>query len=361
MNGNCTAILTPSPIQLFHHVAHNRQVIMKIPTSIAIFLFPLLGTSALACTYNDACNGNSISAPPGGLLTDSCHNVWRVDASCRLSYLTTTTTWMSRLHNHAFHSLAVPGSHDSAAYKTEYFVYPAARHWALAQKKTIYEQLKAGIRFLDIRLRKDDGVIMTAHRYYMVPFSTVADDIKRFVHDHPSEVVAVEITNERSADDDEKLSSQQINSLAHTSFASRLHYGSTSATLGSLVSQSKNIIVNPSRSWDWLDVQYGGQLCTKLRAFSRPSTSLSVIAMAITPNTNSIINGQTIGTHRSLSSATAAVKPAVLWKFIRAQAAPAHAGHIKSNSVYLHDFVDSETVAHVLDLNHASRPSTSFT
>lgn len=268
---------------------------------------------------------------------------------------------MKKLRKYRLHQIAIPGSHDAAAYKLKYATVGAAAKWAITQSHPIITQLRAGVRFLDIRLRKEGNKVMTAHRYYMVPFKTVAIDIRTFINENPSEVVIVAISNDRSADQHETYSAAEIKKIAKQNFGKRMRLGYSGQVIRELTRKKKNIIVNPQNTWKWLNVQYGGQLCSKLRGNLRGNTLLNVYALAVTPNGNTVANGVFIGTHNSLYLAIAAANPAVIWPFIDSQTAPVHTTGSKSNAIYLTDFVDLTTSSKVISLNYLSKSSSTFT
>lgn len=94
--------------------------------------------------------------------------------------------------------LLFPGSHDSGAYKIEPSVEivtssaameflntnaiakPIATKWSQCQDKTIYEQLKMGIHYLDLRIAFLENEWWIAHTFACVRVSEVFDDIVKF-------------------------------------------------------------------------------------------------------------------------------------------------------------------------------------
>jgi hypothetical protein len=115
----------------------------------------------------------------------------------------TAVGWMARLPPEArgrpLTQLVLPMTHDSAAYATNLGVPladpererlrrlaalpPVAsilRGWTLTQHATIGEQLRMGVRALDVRVARLAGEYHCAHATALVPFRTVLDDVERF-------------------------------------------------------------------------------------------------------------------------------------------------------------------------------------
>lgn len=95
--------------------------------------------------------------------------------------------------------LCLPGTHDSASYTLNIlptlpdnvtlqrlcrwvpFVYPVVKKWTRTQDMTIFQQLQAGIRYLDIRVSYLDGMYWCSHTIATVPLQSVLQDIYAFV------------------------------------------------------------------------------------------------------------------------------------------------------------------------------------
>lgn len=98
--------------------------------------------------------------------------------------------WMSYIHNStALSEIVIPGTHDSAANLTSQ---------GKTQNTTIKEQLKNGVRFLDIRVIHIQGALWTQHGPFTLhrfkPY--VWDTITQFLDKNPNETVIMSLKEE---------------------------------------------------------------------------------------------------------------------------------------------------------------------
>eukprot|EP00347_Sterkiella_histriomuscorum_P020296 403338349 len=128
--------------------------------------------------------------------------------------------WMSHLQDRPLMSLTLPGTHNSGTYQPHNFLW-VIKNYMLCQDKSVYEQLKMGVRVLDIRGSKyyapNQRNIHVANylkhgepeqndnnqkrkkmfRYYIghtlicVPLDQVIFDIQKFIYKNPTEVIIV--------------------------------------------------------------------------------------------------------------------------------------------------------------------------
>lgn len=130
--------------------------------------------------------------------------------------------WMGNLPNEKqlclVKDLVIPGSHDSGAFFLDQSLEvgpdePQSIHnlvtvfgrmaksvihsWSITQTLNIYEQLKSGIRYLDLRvaLRPQDNEIRIVHGLYGCSVFEVLEDIKRFVSERPKEIVFIDFNH----------------------------------------------------------------------------------------------------------------------------------------------------------------------
>lgn len=106
--------------------------------------------------------------------------------------------WMQEVEdNRLVCKMSIPGTHDTAA--------DTGDKWTQTQKKSIKEQLKSGIRFFDIRLVHDNGVLKLCHGS-VVFNKTLTEDVLRttadFLRDHPSETVIMTLKRDHDYDKD---------------------------------------------------------------------------------------------------------------------------------------------------------------
>lgn len=104
--------------------------------------------------------------------------------------------WMQEVEdNRLVCKMSIPGTHDTAA--------DTGNKWTQTQKKSIKEQLKSGIRFLDIRLGYKDGVLKLCHDFVVFD-KTLTEDVLRitaeFLRDHPSETVIMTLKEDLGGD-----------------------------------------------------------------------------------------------------------------------------------------------------------------
>ena len=104
--------------------------------------------------------------------------------------------WMQEVEdNRLVCKMSIPGTHDTAA--------DTGIGWVKTQEKSIKEQLKSGIRFLDIRLGYKDGVLKLCHRSAVFN-KTLTEDVLRttaeFLRDHPSETVIMTLKEDLGGD-----------------------------------------------------------------------------------------------------------------------------------------------------------------
>ncbi|WP_233261450.1 phosphatidylinositol-specific phospholipase C domain-containing protein [Vitiosangium sp. GDMCC 1.1324] len=95
-------------------------------------------------------------------------------------------------------ALSLPGTHDTMANDTEWYVTAIERAWVLTQSLELRPQLDAGIRVLDIRARHI-GDRFTIHHdayYVMANFDDVLGTAIQFLRDNPTETVLMRVKKE---------------------------------------------------------------------------------------------------------------------------------------------------------------------
>ena len=114
--------------------------------------------------------------------------------------------WMGALEDGAkLNSLTLPGTHDSGAR------HSLAEISGKCQSLPIAEQLKIGVRFLDIRLQLVNNELRVVHSFtdQLTDFEDVLEDMTAFVRDHESEFLIVSIKE----DADPKRSDQAFSEV----------------------------------------------------------------------------------------------------------------------------------------------------
>ncbi|MBE6795499.1 MAG: phosphatidylinositol-specific phospholipase C domain-containing protein [Ruminococcaceae bacterium] len=103
------------------------------------------------------------------------------------------TNWMEKIDDNTIISdINLPGTHNSCAKKADFGFF------SNCQSKTVYEQLCAGVRFLDIRVEKKGDALIAVHAIAncrspenneALRLDTVLDDCKKFLCENPSETI----------------------------------------------------------------------------------------------------------------------------------------------------------------------------
>jgi Phosphatidylinositol-specific phospholipase C, X domain. len=123
----------------------------------------------------------------------------------------TQTDWMARLPgNLPLSRLSIPGTHDSGS-----------RHGGDAianQVMTIPQQLNAGIRYLDIRVRHIDNAFAIHHgvKYQNLNFDDVMKSVSAFLQQHRGETVVMRLREEYSPSNNTRSISETMDSYIST-------------------------------------------------------------------------------------------------------------------------------------------------
>lgn len=120
--------------------------------------------------------------------------------SLRLRKLIDTklNNWMQDIEdNRLVCKMSIPGTHDTAA--------DSGNDWVKTQDKNIEQQLNSGIRFFDIRLVHENGVLKLCHNTHTFNTTFDRDVLKttvEFLKEHPSETVIMTIKRDNDWDHD---------------------------------------------------------------------------------------------------------------------------------------------------------------
>ena len=109
---------------------------------------------------------------------------------------TDRSDWMSELDDGAvLNSISIPGTHDSGA------LHSIAEISGKCQSLSIKEQLKIGVRFLDIRLQLVNDRLRVVHSItdQMTDFEDVLEDMSDFIRNNESEFLIVSIKEDASS------------------------------------------------------------------------------------------------------------------------------------------------------------------
>eukprot|EP00759_Apiculatamorpha_spiralis_P034356 PhF_6_TR35411/c0_g1_i1/m.51538 len=140
------------------------------------------------------------------------------------TYFFNPSTWMRDLapsiSHKPFSALAIPGSHDSCTdnITSDSSVCPSAPDiatkfgsmfavggvvkkiisgWSRCQQCGVYDQLKKGVRYLDVRISSRGAEIWTVHGMHSTSFSSVLSSIERFLSDpwNAKEIIVIDVNH----------------------------------------------------------------------------------------------------------------------------------------------------------------------
>lgn len=124
--------------------------------------------------------------------------------------------WMSHLQDNLFLSrVTIPGTHDSGADKHTSQVSWPEWHYVITQDFRIANQLKLGVRWLDIRLRYFQGGLTVHHEdfYLHKNFNDILNISIDFLRYNPSETVILMIKQEYSKVSSEKFGNRVLDHI----------------------------------------------------------------------------------------------------------------------------------------------------
>lgn len=178
--------------------------------------------------------------------------------------------WMESLpaekQNSSIQTLFIPGSHDSCSFslskdleispseskwlKALAFLFPKTiksivYNWSVTQSYSIYQQLHAGIRYLDLRVAKrpKDGTYRVVHGLYGATLSEMLAQVNTFISECPKEIVILDFNHFYGmTSQDHTIFSSSIKTL----FGKALRPPGTqgiNVTLKELWANSENILV----------------------------------------------------------------------------------------------------------------------
>lgn len=160
-------------------------------------------------------------------------------------------------------NLAIPGSHDSMTYGIDRKSRPApdaekdmidiykflpcvVRKWARTQKFNTTKQLKAGIRFLDLRIARKEGEnqYYFVHGLYCEEIERPLEEMRKFLDDHPDEFLILDCQHFYNFSEHDHL---DLGTTLIKFFGTRLYSreGTTllQCTLNHALSQHKQVLI----------------------------------------------------------------------------------------------------------------------
>ncbi len=186
--------------------------------------------------------------------------------------------WMSYVSSTTLvKDMVIPGSHDAGSYTMSYV--------AKTQDHSVYEQLKRGVRYLDLRVEKaKDGTLYIYHGSVRgVELDVVLDDVKQFLSRYKTETVILDFQHFKGQSQDDVVTALTSKMSYSTNFVNNWNNTTTDAeyidSLKLSMARGKCIIFWGSDSDDNLDKSYifkrnddnGDRLFSALQSYYTPS------------------------------------------------------------------------------------------
>ncbi|HDU6904859.1 TPA: phosphatidylinositol-specific phospholipase C [Listeria monocytogenes] len=112
----------------------------------------------------------------------------------------TTKQWMSALPDTtSLAALSIPGTHDTMSYNGD-MTWTLTKPLAQTQTMSLYQQLEAGIRYIDIRA-KDNLKIYHGPIFLNASLSGVLETITQFLKKNPKETIIMRLKDEQNSND----------------------------------------------------------------------------------------------------------------------------------------------------------------
>ncbi len=166
-------------------------------------------------------------------------------------------SWMHELYGARPQTLlrdvVIPGTHDAATYgisassdvaKGQPFIYnlakPVVAGWSLTQHRTTAEQLRDGIRYLDLRVTEHRGELVIVHGMISVSLLEVLQEVEDFCAAQPEEIVILDFQEMPG-----KAHRESFNASLQKVLGARLvpdSFAADSVTFGQLWDAGKSVI-----------------------------------------------------------------------------------------------------------------------
>lgn len=229
--------------------------------------------------------------------------------------------WMEMNHNKIkdkrIRDIILPGTHDSGAYKFSYNRstgdkridtaskisenFPPLKlllaNYTFTQDDSLYQQLKSGIRCLDLRLTTksvDKGAYqaeyLITHSFFLLPLVNGAQQIMRFLNENKFEVVVVTISRDHTHRDRYNGNAGAIRAIEYATghdIISAHH----NLTYEDAVRDGKRLILLDSFNASWVDTNDAGEkhkfLIEKSNLFS--PYQYNIMSFTVTPQKSDYI------------------------------------------------------------------------
>lgn len=228
----------------------------------------------------------------------------------------TINNWIEQhydiLKDKYINDIIMPGTHDSGAYHIDFNKYldntkinmalrvgkviPYAKkiisNWTMTQDKSIYDQLKAGIRCLDLRFSYDPNKkkYYITHSFVLMYINDAIQQINQFLRETTKEVIIITISSDWTYKDsfDGSHLLYIFQSLLNTTQITRQYN-----TISNMISANKRVLILENFNAPWIDTESTKTkydfLINAYLNFMPPG--YNILAFTITPQVKNIING----------------------------------------------------------------------
>ncbi len=125
------------------------------------------------------------------------------------------SNWMSEVDDFTLiKNMNIPGTHDTMA------LYSIGDLAGQCQSLSLADQLKIGVRFLDIRLKLDKNELKAVHSFVdqRIKFSSIVDTVDSFLAAHPSEFIIMSIKEDAKASNSSITFDEAVNKYKKTNW-----------------------------------------------------------------------------------------------------------------------------------------------
>jgi hypothetical protein len=252
--------------------------------------------------------------------------------------------WMSQLPNTIkklnINNIHLPGTHNSGIYKIDYsfplenkmfekfrkfhhIIFPILNAWTLTQSTNIYQLLKMGIRYIDLRISYINCDIYISHTYIAYPLKQLLDEILKFYKEQSpiSELLIIDISRDsKNKKNINTKSIEKLSSIIKTHELFKYIYIPQSniilPTYNEMIQVAKPVLLfleknirpvffSKNYSYSFIDKKWANtvkvsnntinmlthiSLCTNNSSFPDNTNKIFIHEETLTPNTTSIIH-----------------------------------------------------------------------
>lgn len=184
----------------------------------------------IAAAFLVSCSAPSIEDTVNASIQETKVSVPQIKLLTAKAVSYTLSNWMGALdENQKLTAFTIPGTHDSGAR------YETFSSTAKCQNLSIDDQLKAGVRYLDIRGRHYNNTFEIHHGvvYQKINFTNVLNSCKSFLAQNPSETIIMSVKEEHTASGNNRTYEATFDSYVQQ-FPELFSLGNTIPTLKSV-------------------------------------------------------------------------------------------------------------------------------